>query len=609
MTALYSADLEVFKYDWLLVAKDIKTKEYTVIHNNNYEVKEFIKTKPLLAFANGKHYDQHILKAILAGADNTIIKEINDYIIAGGLGFEHWFLQQNRVFFHSMDLFDDMQIGLSVKAIEAHLGLPVIESPISFDIDRPLTEEELDETIRYCKYDVDMVETLLHLRKNYLDSKVRLGAMKGIPPEKALYMTNAKVTAAYLGAVRKDWQDGRFYEPPSVTATDQLPKEIVDYFLTINDHNIPDEELFKTTLTVDLGGCPTKYAWGGVHGSLSCYHEKATSKRAIMIADVQSYYPSLIIKYNYLSRNAESVDLFKQTYERRLAAKAAGDKIISNTLKNPLNIVSGATEQQFNDLYDPRQARGMRISGQLFLTNLIMHLLDIPTLKLLNVNTDGVMFSIDKQYMTEARYELTRWEERTKFELEEVQIKEVWIKDVNNLLFVDIKDKITTTGGYLNYGISEKGAWNINNNIVIVKKAIVEYFVHNVPVEDTINNCQNIHEFQYVAKASGKYKRAYQIIDGQEVDIQKTNRVYASKDFSHGTLYKVHAKTGRPSKQAGLPEFCIIDNLNELTLDDIDKTHYIDKAKSMINDYKGVITRRKKVRELNKMEKEALSLL
>lgn len=606
---IYTYDFEVFKYDWLVVFKNIQTGEYTVIHNDNYAVKKFVTNDKLLGGFNSKFYDQYILKAVLCGANNELLKEINDFIIAGNLGFRHWFLQENNAWFNNFDIRDDMQQGLSLKAIEGHLGMDIEESSVPFDIDRPLTKEELEKTIKYCKHDVDATEMLIKKRKNYLKCKQMLGAMKDIPIEKALYMTNAKVTAAYLGAVKKEWDDERIYEYPPNLDIEIIPKKILDFFQTINDLYISDDELFKTSLELDIGDCPTKYAWGGVHGSLLAYHEKATKDRIIQIRDVVSYYPSLIIEYDYLSRNAESIDVFRDTFKKRLKAKANNDKSLATTLKLPLNIVSGATEQAYNDLYDPRQARGMRISGQLFLTELVMRLIEVPTFKLLNFNTDGIMYSVDNIFLPRIDTVCGEWVTRTKFDLEVENIDRLWIKDVNNLLFVRTDGKVKTIGGYLNYGISERGAWNVNNNHPIVKKAIIDYFVKGTPVEETINNCDDLLEFQYIAKASSKYSRAFQIVNGKEVEIQRVNRVYASKDWGDGTLYKVHAKTGRPAKQAGLPEFCVIDNRNELTVADIDKEHYIHKAKKMIDDYLGIKPKKKNTRQINKLRREALKLL
>ena len=415
---IYVFDIEVFKHDWLVVFKNMGTGEYKVIHNDNYQLKTFVSPDHLYAGFNNKHYDNHIIKAIICGADNALVKEINDFIINGKLGWDHWYIKENRAWFNTFDIRDDMQQGLSLKAIEGHLGLNVEETSVPFDIDRPLTKGEMEETIKYCKHDVDTTEQIVKLRKNYLKCKQMLGAMKGIPTEKALYMTNAKVTAAYLAASRKEWNDGRVYEYPPNLDKDIIPKEVIEFFDTINDTSIPDEKLFKTSLTIDIGGCPTKYAWGGVHGSLLCYHEKATESRVIQNRDVTSLYPSLIIKYGYLSRNVESPEFFKQTYDTRLQAKKDGDKEVSNTLKLPLNIVSGATEQVYNDLYDPRQARGMRISGQLFLTELVMRLINsCKSFKLLNFNTDGLMYSVDKVELPKVDEICRQWELTTRFEL------------------------------------------------------------------------------------------------------------------------------------------------------------------------------------------------
>ena len=54
---IYVFDIEVYCSDWLVVFKSIRTGEYTVIHNDNYAVKEFMTADNLLAGFNNKHYD------------------------------------------------------------------------------------------------------------------------------------------------------------------------------------------------------------------------------------------------------------------------------------------------------------------------------------------------------------------------------------------------------------------------------------------------------------------------------------------------------------------------------------------------------------------------
>lgn len=600
---LMVADVEVFRYDWLFVGKDRESGEYTIIHNDNAALKEVMSDEDtVFVFFNGKHYDQFIVKAICCGADNKQIKELNDYCIAGGHGWEHPLVRNEWFWFNVCDIRDDVQQGLSLKAIEGHLNLSIEESTVSFDIDRPLTQSEFEETVRYCIHDVDSTEKLVEIRKDYLKTKLNLGARANIPPTKALAATNAKLTAMMLGAVKQEWNDGRDYVYPPNLDVEIIPKPILDFFDTIHDKSIPDDVLFKTSLTIDLGGMKCKYAWGGVHGSLTCYHEESTDERVIQNRDVSSLYPSLIEEYNYLSRNVPDPQLFYDIRKDRIAAKHNGDNQTAKDLKLPLNTVSGAQENKYNDLYDPLPTRSLRISGQLFLTMLAIRLLEAcKTIKLLNFNTDGLMYSIEKEELHLVDAISAQWEKDTRFELETDDIQKVWIKDVNNLILIQTNGKVKTVGGYLNYGVSVKGAWVINNNAIIVKKALVEYFTKGTSVEETINACDDIFQFQMIAKAGAKYREAYHLIDDVQHPVQKVNRVYATSDTRYGKLFKVKAETDQTAKIEMLPDHCIIDNDNHLTIADVDKSFYISMAHKRINDFLGIKPEKVKTERKKKM--------
>lgn len=152
-----------------------------------------MEQEPLLAGFNNKHYDQFILKAVLSDYTPEEVKAVKDFIIVQGHeGWEHPGLRDSRIYFDQYDLMDDCQMGLSLKAIEAHLGMDIRETTVSFNIDRPLTEEEKAEVEFYCDHDVDATDELDDLRKGYLSNKLALGREKNIYPAKALYMTNAQ---------------------------------------------------------------------------------------------------------------------------------------------------------------------------------------------------------------------------------------------------------------------------------------------------------------------------------------------------------------------------------------------------------------------------------
>ena len=597
----HTYDVEVFAYDFIVVFKNKRTKEYAIYHNDNAGVRDFILDTGIYCGFNTKGYDQYIIKAICNGYSPEEIKQVNDWMIhTDGQGWECPFLNGVYYRFNNVDIRDDVQKGLSLKAIEGHLFMSVEECDIPFDIDRPLTPEEVQKVIKYCIHDVDAADKLTDVRFDYLRTKRNLGQRANVDEVKALSSTNAKLTAMMLGAVKREWNDGRDYVYPPNLDLSIIPRPILDFFETIHDKSIPDDELFETSFTIDIGDMPCKFAWGGVHGSLTCYFEEATEERVIQNRDVSSLYPSIIEMYNYLSRNVPDPELFYAIRKDRIHAKHIGDKQTANDLKLPLNTVSGAQENRYNDLYDPLPTRSLRISGQLFLTMLTMQLLNAcKTIRLLNLNTDGLMYSIDKSELHIVDEIAAAWEKQTGFELETDDIQKVWIKDVNNLLLIKTDGKVKTVGGYLNYGVSVKGAWSINNNAIIVKKAMIDYFVKGIPVETTIEESTDIFDFQIIAKAGTKYREAYHLVDGEQVPVQKVNRVYATADERYGKLFKVKAENESTAKIEMLPEHCIIDNDNHLTIDAVDKTFYIEMARKRINDFLGIKPEKNKRRKPN----------
>ena len=647
-------DCEVFAHDWLFVFKEVETGQYTIIHNDNDAVIAFMEQDPFLGGFNNKHYDNHILKAVMIGADPETVKQVNDLIIVEELdGWDIPLLRDYRVYFHSFDLMDDCQDGLSLKGIEGHLGIPIEETEVDFNIDRRLTEEELQQTIKYCKYDVDATEILYHLRQNYLQNKATLGRVRGLDERNAVYMTNAKLTSVYLQAQKpsKPWTDERNYQYPDKLRREFIPQEVFDFFDRLHDPNIPDVDLFGgydedgkkikgASLELMIGDCIVTLAYGGIHGAIPTYTEEATETRSIRNKDVASYYPHLMTlplsegqQYGFCSRNIPSPAVFAQTLENRVKAKKAGDKDTANALKLVLNttygiMLNGRNGVAYNDLYDPLMGRSVCITGQLLLLELSEHLVqECPTLKIIQLNTDGIMVSFDNS--DEAKWqEITQeWQDRTGFELEEDFIQKIVQRDVNNYVEVPVGDgKPKVKGGALVRGILTNanidftkmglpawenmsgGAWNINNNAVIVARAIQDYFVKGVDPEETIMASKNILDFQVIAKVGGKYSGCYQMVGEDKVPVQKVNRVYATADRRYGTIYKTHAVTGKDAKVPSLPVHCMVDNNNELSIDVVDRNWYLKLAQKNIREFLGVKPPRKNTRRINSLKKKILAL-
>ena len=587
---LVTYDCEVFAHDWVVVLKDYETKHFTVVCNDNDALVACINDDTIYCGFNSKGYDQYIIKAICAGFTQEEIKQVNDWIIAGNQGWECPLLRGVRFWFNNIDIKDDMQMGLSLKAIEGHLGMDICESEVDFTLERQLTPEELEDTIKYCKHDVDATERIIDLRKNYLQNKTNIGKLAGLGEVKAMSMTNAKLTAALLKARLTEHDDERAYKYPENLRREYIPQEVFDFFDRMKDDNLSDKEVFTGKLNISIGECPVTIGYGGIHGAIPNFMWKEQDDgRIIRNYDVASYYPHLMTLYGYTSRNIPSPEIFSEVLESRMKAKAAGDTATANALKLVVNTTYGASLNKYNDLCDPLMGRSVCITGQLFLLELARHLYTmVDDLRIVQLNTDGIMIEFHNSQYDLVQELLDEWEKRTGFELEEDCIAQIAQKDVNNYVEVQPSGKFKTKGGYLVRGIAQAGAFNVNNNATIVAKALVEYFVHGTPPEETINACDDIFQFQMIAKAGAKYREAYHMVDGEKVPVQKVNRIYATKDPRYGKLFKVKAENDAEAKIEMLPEHCIIDNDNHLTIADVDKQFYIDMAKKRINDFMGI---------------------
>lgn len=197
-------DFEVFRYDWLVVLIDLNARKETVIINDPDKLKRFYEEHKGVIWAgyNSRNYDQYILKAILCGFDP---KPVNDWIIAEdkpGYRYSSLFREYPLINYDVMP-----NPPISLKALEAFMGHSIKETSVSFDIDRPLTEAELAETVKYCRHDVEQtVEVWLRRKEDEFDAQMSLVKAFHLPISD-IGRTKAQLSAKILGAVQREHND------------------------------------------------------------------------------------------------------------------------------------------------------------------------------------------------------------------------------------------------------------------------------------------------------------------------------------------------------------------------------------------------------------------
>lgn len=552
-------DFEVFRYDWLVVLADANTKAFhTIINDPDYLRRYYEKNKNEIWIGyNSRSYDQYILKGILLDFDPY---EVSKFIIADDRkGWEY------SSAFRKIQLyvFDIMTSYHGLKQLEGFMGNDIRETDVSFKTERKLTAAELKEVEKYCKHDVEQtMEVFLNRIDEFETQLSLLNAFK--LPLSYIAKTKAQLAAIILEATRQ-----RYNDEFNVTLPDTL--RLSKYRYIADWYNDPANRDYNKSLKTMVASVPHIFAWGGLHGAIDNYRGEGL----FLNIDVASYYPALMIEYNFLSRSVADPVKYRQIRDERIRLKK--DK---NPMQQPykivLNSTYGAMKDKFNALYDPRQANNVCVGGQLLLLDLIEKL--EPHAQLVQSNTDGVIIKLYNENVDLIKSVCSEWEERTRMVLEFEIFTRIYQKDVNNYITIHEDNTYKSKGAYV------KKLEVLDNDLPVVNKALVNYFTQGIPLEETIRKCTNLMEFQKIVKVSSKYMYA---MHGDKLLSERVLRVFASRSKRDQGVYK-QKTLDRIEKIANTPERCFIENgnVNNLPLPPkLDINWYIEVAKKRLGDF------------------------
>ena len=572
-------DFEVFKYDWLCVIASPMTQSETVIVNNPYELRAYYREHKDEIFIgyNIREYDSYIFKGILAGFNPY---EVNEHIITKGLkGYQF----SNTLRDYPLITYDLLQLNTSLKQLEAMQGHNVYESEVDFRLDRKLTPEELEETIKYCRNDVqETMDLFLQLKSDFDVQMELINEFK--LPFSSIGKTQSQLVAEILGAERRECKDEFNLNFPPYLERIKKYKHIVEWFKKFKTTaELSDEakkQLYSQKLDIDVAGVPHTFAWGGLHGAIPKYYGTGY----YLHIDVSQYYPSLTVGHNYFSRatseeGKQRYDMMRRESIRlkkfpELAKKRNGYKLCNNK-------AYGCMKDKYNALYDPLMANNICVTGQLALL-LLIEMLE-PHCKLIQSNTDGLIVKLqsldDYELIDDICYE---WEQLTGVKLAfDPIITKIYQKDVNNYLFINEDGEVEAKGAYV------KKLSPLDYDLPIVNKAMREYMINGTPVEDTINNCDELIEFQKIVKLSSKYAKVEW--NGKQFT-NKCYRVFATTFRQCGSICKIKTNKANAEKFANTPYYCYLVNddiRGRKTFSHLDRQWYIDLAHERLRQFGG----------------------
>lgn len=586
-------DFEVFKLDWLVVAIDLMKKKEHVIINDPKALERIYQdnSKNIWVGYNNVYYDQYIMKAILCGFDP---KKVNDFII----------VQKNDGWKYSnlfrkipMLNFDTMLNGDSgLKPLEGMMGNDIRESSVPFDIDRKLTKEEIEETVKYCRHDVEQTIEVFMNRIDEFNTKMFFIKHFKLSLD-FLSKTKPQMAASILGGNYKGKQFKDEFQFPILDCLElKKYKFVADWYKNPKNHDYS-----KSQGEVMVAGVEHKFSWGGGHGAKKKYH----SVGDFLIIDVTAYYPSEQKRFKFGYRVMDKPENFEFIHDSNIEFKRKGDKKARQPFKIMDNAISGQMKQKSSALYDPMSNNSICVNGQLMLLDLVEHL--EPVSELVQNNTDGIilrLYDYDRDFDTVDRI-VSEWEARTGMKMEfETFFGEIYQKDVNNYLIIDREiGTVKAKGTYL------KKLSKLDYDLPILNTALKKFMIDGIPVEKTILECDDLKEFQMIRRISklyskilhGGYWSSYQDINptsgrmktfkrfvGQRKELkERCIRCFASTDKNDGGLWKVKGKD-KIEKLEGTPEHSFIwnESVNGVKCPPkLDKQWYIKEARKRLGDF------------------------
>ncbi|WLP85274.1 hypothetical protein [Mycoplasma seminis] len=593
-------DIEVFKQYWCITFLNIKTAELVVIDNDYKALQQVMKykIKGILGGFNNVRYDDYILKALLQGLNPY---NLSQWIVKEKKApWEYKGMRPSKLPVATFDVSDLISpTRMSLKKYEAFLGVSIEESDVPFDYDKELTQQQKDSILKYNAYDVKITALLLVKFIDQLIIKMNLISDYKLPTQ-FLARTNTRITAKIFEADKSLLPRYKTYKYEAPQNIKQLYKMYAPQYFWIIEKFESVEYKTKYSASyeekqIEFGikfqNMDLKFASGGLHGAVENYI--STKDENIITIDITSNYGALIAKYNFGSRATRDMSKkMQELFNQRVKIKHV-DKIKAAYLKDLIVRPFGAMDDINNDLWDPRQRQAICITGQLII--FLLSVMLSPYCEFLQVNTDGIYFKTSKENETKIKQLCDLWEKNTLMSLEWEWNKRIIQKDVNNYILIKQDDSLKTKGAQVKYYAAQfdndtyhtvRGA--VNNNLTIIDKCVVNYFVKNIPVMETLKQEKELVRFQFVYSLNGNYTDSF--YGDKLLKPRKVWRIFYTLDGE--PVFKAYKVNGEWKKdkvpQSSERNTIITSDIRKLTPQDIklDYNYYEEIATNRINLYK-----------------------
>lgn len=604
-------DIEVFPNFFSVTIKNtesgnIRSFEISDRRNNMPGIaKVFLDPRIYFVGFNSMHYDSPVISYILINYKRLIkqtiwaitseLKQFSDKVINSETSAS-WSKYKYANLYDDLDLLAmkwSQKLRVSLKALQVTMQYRNVEE-YDGDFNAFLPQSEYDRVLAYNENDVNSTEELLNRCKNDIDLRIAIEDEFGISAlnKDGVNLGMEIIKKKYLDATGLFWNQIKDLRSPcdnlclneiifpyikfETPELQSLLKELKELCIDPNDNTFERNFI--------LGGIPHTLALGGLHSVSSSEIFEPDDNFILRDDDVASLYPSIIIENNLYPAHLGPIftKVYKQIKDDRIAAKRAGNKLKNETYKLAINGLTGNLQSPYSWVYDPRMVLTIRMNGQLMLLMYIEKLVKIGA-RILNSNTDGVFFMIEKSKESQLQSIVDWWQNLTHLELETDYFERFYQYAINDYLGIKkgwskshdpkfIKKK----GLFIDECILGKGMAPL-----IVPKAINEYFINGISPEKTIKECNNILDFCTFQKVAKDFSLEW----GGE-PVRHINRYYMSTNGKPLIKFKLEGQTKvRPTSLCADSGVTLYNKFDNKTIEErkINYQYYIKEAYKIIN--------------------------
>lgn len=545
-------DTEVYRDYFLASFLDLATGQVTEVEATAEKpldleaLKACMRKRTLVGFNSGT-FDLPVLAVALEGADCERIHKAAGAIIRHN--YRAWqFEQAWNVRLPRVDHIDLIEVAPGVASLKLYAGRLHAQrmQDLPVDPDASISPEQRAVLRQYCRNDLANTAALYRALEPQIELRSAMSAEYDIDLRSK---SDAQIAEAVLvhqvkalrktEIVRPEIEPGTVYhyrapawlQFRSLALTDVLTEIEASDFVVSETGSIK-EPLVLQTGSVPIGGSRYRMGIGGLHSSETCQAVEADDEHVLIDRDVASYYPSIILRLGLApaQMGPEFLRAYRSIVDRRLKAKADGDKVLADTLKIVVNGSFGKLGSRYSKLYSPDLLIQVTVTGQLCLLMLIDEL-EAEGISVVSANTDGIVIRchhVDTGAMASV---IKRWEQRTGFVTEETRYRALYSRDVNNYIAVKADGGVKLKGAYALAGLAKNPA-----NLVAIDAA-VHWLRSGTPVEDTIRACVDVRRFVTVRTVAGG------AIDQQGRYLGKAIRWYYARGVDAPLRYKKNAYT------------------------------------------------------------------